>query len=119
MSEQGKQESNRKYDKYKRNQETKRFYNSKQWNRCRELVLIRDRYLCKECFRSNKITPADVVHHIKELADYPKLALTLSNLESLCHSCHNYIHSKDKITQRQKPNTKVHYIKMEPNEELG
>lgn len=111
--------SNRKYDKYKRNQDAKRFYNSKEWIKCRELVLIRDRYLCRECFRNNKVTPADVVHHIKELSDYPKLALMLSNLESLCHRCHNRIHGKEKGMQEKKLNTKVNYIKMEPNKELG
>lgn len=111
--------SNRNYDKHKRNQDSKRFYNSKEWIKCREVVLIRDRYLCRKCFKNNKITTADVVHHIKELKDYPELALTLSNLESLCHACHNQIHGKDKVTHKKKKNTRVEYVKMEANDELG
>lgn len=89
----GKKASNYKYDQSKRNLESKAFYNSKEWIKCRKMVLMRDRYLCRECFKKKKIVKADVVHHIKELVDYPELALILNNLESLCHACHNNIHA--------------------------
>ncbi len=35
-----------------------------------------------------KIPIANEVHHIKELEDYPDLALVDSNLISLCKACH-------------------------------
>jgi len=84
--------SNKYYDKYKRNQEARVFYKSAAWEKVRKLALIRDNYLCQECLRNGMITKADVVHHIKELKDYPELALVLDNLECLCHSCHNKEH---------------------------
>lgn len=55
----------------------------------REKALERDHYLCQACYRKGSIQSADVVHHKKPLLDYWSLRLTLSNLESLCHECHN------------------------------
>ncbi|GAF63656.1 putative endonuclease [Bacillus sp. TS-2] len=34
------------------------------------------------------------VHHIKELKDFPHLALVLANLETLCIWCHNEEHDR-------------------------
>lgn len=64
------------------------FYHKPAWRRVRLLALQRDNYLCQECMRRKKITPATEVHHIKELEDYPELGLELDNLESLCWQCH-------------------------------
>lgn len=36
--------------------------------------------------------PAQVVHHIKHVDEFPELAYTDSNLESLCMACHNKAH---------------------------
>jgi len=35
-----------------------------------------------------------VVDHIKELEDYPELALDDDNLETLCVNCHNKKHGR-------------------------
>lgn len=70
------------YDKTTRNQESKAFYNSKEWWRVRTIVL-RDNQFCVNCNR-----PADVVDHIKELID-GGAPLALENLQPLCHACHN------------------------------
>lgn len=104
------------YDKYKRNQEAKRFYNSAAWLKVRELALIRDNYLCQECLDNKLIAVADVVHHMKPLRDYPKLGLVLENLESLCHSCHNNKHSDENRTRDNKK-TNINVVKMDGNEE--
>ncbi len=80
-----KKESNSIYDRYKRNKEAKRFYNSKEWKVIRHKILVRDNYLCQRCLRNKQIVTADVVHHIKELEDHSELALVEDNLESLCH----------------------------------
>lgn len=85
-------ESTNYYDKYKRNKESKTFYQSVAWQKTRELALMRDRYLCVRCFKDKKIKKADVVHHIVEVTQDATLSLTLSNLESICHSCHNKHH---------------------------
>lgn len=82
----------RHYDKYKRDKQARDFYHSLAWEKAREQVLIRDHYLCQHCLKEKRITPADMVHHIKPLKDYWDLRLTLTNLISLCHACHNRIH---------------------------
>lgn len=102
------------YNKYKRDQEAKRFYNSKAWDVCRTTVLIRDHYLCQECLDNKIIRVYDVVHHIKPLKDYPELALTVSNLICLCHTCHSRLENEMKNI-----NMGNDVIKMEANEELG
>lgn len=109
--------SNNKYDKYKRDQESRRFYKSNDWLRCRELVLIRDKHLCQRCLDNKRITKADVVHHIKELKDYPELGLEESNLVSLCHKCHNNEHKKGK-KQKNESAVKIDFLEFKENEEL-
>ncbi|MBS4198605.1 HNH endonuclease [Bacillus sp. FJAT-49732] len=107
------------YDKYKRNQESKKFYNSDAWITCRENVLIRDDYLCHECLKDpeNPLTPADMVHHIKPLEEYPGLALDEDNLTSLCNSCHNKEHpEKGGGKRRKKRNLNV--VEFDANPEI-
>lgn len=84
--------------------EKERFYASGAWKRARLKALRRDRWKCQDCLRrirekqkrdsaySEKIPDAQMVHHIKELETHPALALTLSNLVSLCNDCHNKRH---------------------------
>lgn len=64
------------------------FYHTTAWRRVRLLALQRDNYLCQECLRKKKITPATEVHHVLELEDHPELGLELDNLTSLCWQCH-------------------------------
>lgn len=64
-------------------------------------ILKRDGYQCVECKKYGRLRPAAVVHHIKELEDYPELALSDSNLVSLCLSCHNKQHP-EKGTKAQR-----------------
>lgn len=68
------------------------FYHSGAWRRKRAAILRRDGYQCVECRRYGRRRGATHVHHIKELEDYPELALVDSNLESLCAACHNKKH---------------------------
>jgi len=69
----------------------KKFYHSRKWLKVRLLCLIRDHYICQECGEA-----AYIVHHIIELSPQnindPSISLNLSNLESVCHDCHNHIH---------------------------
>lgn len=101
------------YNKYKRDQDAKRFYNSKAWEVVRTLALNRDYYLCQECMKNKSIVVYDVVHHIKSRKDYPELALTLENLISLCHACHNKIESEGEIRDRG-----INIIETEDNPEI-
>lgn len=77
-----------------------KFYNSSQWLRVRELILKRDHYECVWCKAQGLVTTSKnatlEIDHIKELEYHPELALTLSNLRTLCHDCHNKRHNRCK-----------------------
>lgn len=90
--------------------EVKKFYNSKAWKRKRLDILRRDLFECQDCKQrlskaaaegiqltgdDAKIRTACEVHHIKELRDYPNLALVEENLISLCTQCHNLRHGRN------------------------
>ena len=90
--------------------EIKKFYNSKEWKRKRIDILRRDLFECQDCKQrlskaaaegirltgdDAKIRPACEVHHIKELKDYPNLALEDDNLIGLCTQCHNLRHDRN------------------------
>ena len=72
------------------------FYKSTKWERKRKAILRRDEYLCRECRRYGRTTPATTVHHVHPIEERPDLALDLRNLISLCDACHNKMH--DRIT---------------------
>lgn len=94
-------------------EEAKRFYNSNAWKNPkwgkRIEILRRDRFECQDCIARLKdarrkgiklsgedrlIRKAEQVHHIKELKDFPTLALDNDNLISLCIECHNIRHDR-------------------------
>lgn len=95
------------------------FYKSEAWIKCREDILIRDNHLCQPCFRKKKLTPANIVHHIKPLKEFPELALDPDNLESICASCHNKEHPEKGRRQREpEKKRKARIVKVEANEEV-
>ena len=73
-----------------------KFYGSKAWQVCRDVAIKRDRYLCQDCLKLGRITPAEEVHHIVELnainVDDESVSLNLDNLVSLCRRCHRARH---------------------------
>lgn len=88
-------------------QECREFYNDMKWRNMRSYIKEKNNYECQECKRQGKVSldiyeknKNDrkkiklVVHHIKELKDYPELALDEDNLETLCVECHNKIHDR-------------------------
>lgn len=80
---------NRNYDKNRRDKIHAAFYRSAEWIRARESVMEQYAGLCAECSKLDLITNADVVDHIVPLTlDFSK-RLEYSNLQPLCHSCHN------------------------------
>ncbi len=72
------------------------FYHWPVWRRLRVLALQRDHYLCQECLRQGRLTKATEVHHRKSVEDFPELALSLDNLESLCWDCHEKTKARGK-----------------------
>lgn len=53
-------------------------------------------WLCQECLRQGKITPATEAHHIIPLEERPDLALDVNNGEGLCRDCHELTKQRKK-----------------------
>ena len=68
------------------------FYQSAEWKRKRNAILARDNYQCQICKRYGKLKQAVIVHHKKEIADFPEASLDNDNLISVCRACHNRLH---------------------------
>ena len=79
-----------------------RFYTSRTWRRKAAEIKMRDNNECQHCKRKGEFNIAECVHHIKELRDFPELALENDNLISLCSKCHNIIHEKFKNKQTER-----------------
>ncbi|MCU6709413.1 HNH endonuclease [Paenibacillus sp. J5C_2022] len=58
--------------------------------------MIRDNYLCQNCLDVKRFVNADVVDHTLPISLRWDLRLTLNNLRSLCHACHNAKTAEDK-----------------------
>ncbi|WP_250636649.1 HNH endonuclease [Desulfotruncus alcoholivorax] len=80
-------EEYKKYSRFKRDEFSKRFYNSPQWQRLRKQKLAIN-LLCEHCEREGKVTPATVVDHIVPIKE-GGAALDINNLQSLRRSCHD------------------------------
>lgn len=70
------------------------FYNSRRWRRLAVEIKERDNNECQQCKERGYVGPAECVHHLVEIKINPMLALTSSNLKTLCNKCHNIIHGK-------------------------
>jgi 5-methylcytosine-specific restriction protein A len=83
----------RHYDHHQRDQQSKRFYNSKAWQQTR-LVKLAQTPVCEHCGRELATT----VHHRLEVKDIrdeqPHLLTAFDNLESCCAACHMKWHKR-------------------------
>lgn len=77
-------------------------YRSEQWQRKSRAIRKRDKYRCVWCARYGKLRAAKVVHHLKEVDEYPELAWEDSNLVSLCLRCHNKAHPEKAAAIRKR-----------------
>ena len=81
------------------------WYHTPQWRHKRAEILRRDHYECQRCRRvHHRYGKATTVHHIQHLDAHPELAVTDSNLISLCANCHNEVHPEksEKIRTEKK-----------------
>lgn len=69
-------------------------YKSKKWQRIRNKVLKRDKYLCQESLRYGKHIPGNTVHHIFPVEFYPELKYEYWNLITLDNKVHNKMHER-------------------------
>lgn len=74
----------------------RKFYNSKEWQEVRSLVLRRDNHTCQEC--GEVIIDMPHVHHKIELTEDnftdPSISLNPDLLETLHHDCHDVQHGR-------------------------
>ena len=72
------------------------FYKSKAWQACRASYLAKAHYLCEDCLRQGRFTPAEIVHHIIPLTPEnitdPGVSLNHENLRAVCRECHAQEH---------------------------
>lgn len=57
----------------------------------------RDGYQCQISKRYGKAVPAEVVHHIYPVDEYPEYAYCLWNLISLSRAAHNKVHDHNNV----------------------
>lgn len=72
---------------------SKKFYNSRQWIKCRGAFKESKFHICNRCNN-----PGEEVHHIIYLTpdniNDPYITLSWDNLELLCSSCHSKEHNE-------------------------
>lgn len=70
-------------------------YKAKRWERLRAQVMRRDGYRCQLSKRFGKAVPADLVHHIYPVDEFPEYAFEPWNLVSVSRAAHNKLHDRD------------------------
>ena len=75
-------------------------YKSTRWKHLAAKAMKRDGYKCQLSKRYGKQAPAEMVHHIYPVDEYPEYAYCLWNLISLSQAMHNTLHDRntDKLT---------------------
>ncbi|MGA2315393.1 MAG: HNH endonuclease [Thermodesulfobacteriota bacterium] len=87
------------YDKFVRDKDSKRFYDSARWKKAKRMKLNRNP-LCELCEQEGVTRPADLVHHLLPVDKNSDRNLDLMYLVSLCHEHHNRVE-----TEREKDET--------------
>lgn len=70
-------------------------YFDKKWKHLAAKAMRRDGYTCQISKRYGKFVPAEVVHHIYPVDEYPEYAYCLWNLISLSRAAHNKLHDRE------------------------
>lgn len=71
------------------------FYNSARWRKHARAIMSRDGYRDQVEARYGRAVPAELVHHILPLQEYPEHAWTEWNLISISRATHNRLHLED------------------------
>ena len=70
-------------------------YDSVRWKRLARMVMRRDGYMCQLSKRYGKAVPAEVVHHIFPVDEFPEYAYEPWNLIALSRKMHNTLHDRN------------------------
>lgn len=90
--EQERANNNKHYDKYHRNQQSRGFYHSPEWDAVRNRAMQRYNGLdIYAYYVLNRIEHADMVHHIVEITEDWNRRLDITNLLPLSNRNHNTI----------------------------
>lgn len=83
-------------------EERNTFYDSTRWKKLKERILRRDGYQCKISSRYGRAIPAELVHHIFPLREFPEYAYAEWNLISLSWKEHNHLHDRgsEQLTEK-------------------
>lgn len=87
-------EETKYYNKHVRDKTKNSFYSSYDWQKTRDFIKNRDMGLCQECLRNGRVNMGDIVHHIIPYEIAPERAHDITNLEYVCHGCHNKVHGE-------------------------
>ncbi|KNY29057.1 HNH endonuclease [Pseudobacteroides cellulosolvens] len=74
------------YNRFYRDEFSKRFYSSRAWRKVRERKLMINP-LCELCMKEERLAAATVVDHIIPIKDGGEV-WDLENMQSLCKTCH-------------------------------
>jgi 5-methylcytosine-specific restriction endonuclease McrA len=78
------------------------FYSSAEWRTARRAALKRDRYRCVICRADVAKLGTSRVDHILPRKRFPRLALSLSNLRTLCARC-DTIQALERLERKDAP----------------
>lgn len=86
------------------NNDTRPFYNSREWRKISKKVIREGNYECCLCRKQGKVSTAVLTHHFNELKNRPDLAYSMTYIDEhgetkpqllpLCHDCHERIHKR-------------------------
>lgn len=100
----------KRFIEYIQSGELGRFYNSRAWRRLRKEVLADFKFECQDCKKEGYYTRATIVHHEKQVRDYPHLCLSKyyiedgkqkNNLTPLCDRHHDLRHPERLKSERR------------------
>jgi 5-methylcytosine-specific restriction endonuclease McrA len=74
----------------------KEVYNTRRWQKLRQMVLSRDGFICQICLAKAITTAASVVDHIKPIRQ-GGAAWDMDNLQSLCSKYHKDKTNKESL----------------------
>jgi 5-methylcytosine-specific restriction protein A len=76
----------------------KAFYGSTQWKALRDRKIRKDP-LCQLCLPKGFLREGKDIDHIIELKDDYSLRLDITNLQTLCRSCHMYKTNQERLSR--------------------
>jgi 5-methylcytosine-specific restriction protein A len=79
----------------------RQFYGSTEWKALRTRKIKKDP-LCQVCLPKGFLSEGKDIDHIIEIKDNYSLRLDITNLQTLCRSCHMYKTNKERIVRNKK-----------------